>query len=71
MSRRTITAGDLNEGDYVYEDRRDNEDPALGWTPVPFRVDAIEVGRFVHFTLEDGSDRVLSPYVEVDIEVTE
>lgn len=29
--------------------------------------DAAQGGRFVHYDLEDGSERVLSPYIEVAV----
>lgn len=66
MTTDTITAAELEVGMKAIEHRR------VGpvWQQVELRVvwtDAAQRGRFVHYDLEDGSERVLSPYVEVKV----
>lgn len=60
---RETTAGALEVGDYVVETRGS----ASYRERVALAVVAVEKDRFVHFTLSDGSERVLSAYVEVEV----
>jgi hypothetical protein len=61
--KKTVTAGDLAVGDEVIESRLRGG----RWYDLYFTVVAIDKGRFVNYRLSDLSDRILSPYIEVDV----
>lgn len=65
LDHQTVRADELEVGQYALEVRRTGVRGVL--EPVYLRIDAVDKGRYVHYDLEDGSKRVLSPYVEVEI----
>lgn len=68
---RQIPARDLAVGDRVVETRGVKNDAGNltgEWRDVLFRVVHISHGRFTNYTLENGEQRQLAPYVEVTID---
>jgi len=67
MNHRKVRADALRQGDYVVEQRREDGVMVTKY----LMVDHVSRSRFVHYDLEDGSERVLSPDVFVEVAETE
>lgn len=67
MHHITVRADELTTDSYVVEQRRSEGQLVT----VYLQVTHVEVGRFVNYSLEDGSERQLFRYVEVTVATTE